>query len=95
MSLPDALALLAAGVAAGAVNAIVGSGSLITFPVLLAIGQPAVTANVSNTVGLVSGNLSADWCSSPPRFVGNQLWVTCMDNGFMVLQFTNGAYSAQ
>src|SRR3546814_225551 len=36
--------------------------------------------------GPVSGNLSADWCSSPPRFVGNQLWVTCMDNGFMALQ---------
>ncbi|NGY05059.1 LVIVD repeat-containing protein [Solimonas terrae] len=45
--------------------------------------------------GPVSGNLSADWCSSPPRFVGDQLWVTCMDNGFMVLQFTNGAYPIQ
>lgn len=43
----------------------------------------------------VSGNLSADWCSSPPRFVGNQLWVSCMDNGFMALQFTNGAYPIQ
>ena len=43
----------------------------------------------------VSGNLSADWCSSPPRFVGNQLWVTCMDNGFMALQFTNGVYPIQ
>lgn len=42
--------------------------------------------------GPVSGNLSADWCSSPPRFVGDQLWVTCMDNGFMALQFTNGVY---
>ena len=45
--------------------------------------------------GPVSGNLSADWCSSPPRFVGNQLWVTCMDNGFMVLQFTNGVFPIQ
>jgi hypothetical protein len=42
--------------------------------------------------GPVSGELSADWCSSPPRFVGNQLWVTCMDNGFMVLEFRNGVY---
>lgn len=42
--------------------------------------------------GPVSGNLSADWCSSPPRFVGNRLWVTCMDNGFMVLEFRNGVY---
>jgi hypothetical protein len=37
-------------------------------------------------------DLTADWCSSPPRFVNNQLWVTCNDNGFMVLKFTNGAY---
>ena len=54
---------------------------------------PALLANAGS--GPVSGNLSADWCSSPPRFVGNQLWVTCMDNGFMVLQFTNGAYPIQ
>jgi uncharacterized protein len=52
------LVFLAAGVA-GAVNAIVGSGSLVTFPVLVAVGYPSVTANVSNTVGLVTGNLSA------------------------------------
>lgn len=38
-------------------------------------------------------DLSADWCSSPPRFVGSdQIWVTCQDNGAMVLRFTNGAY---
>ena len=37
-------------------------------------------------------DLTADWCSSPPRFVGSQLWVTCQDNGFMTLKFTNGAY---
>lgn len=40
----------------------------------------------------LSGALTADWCSSPPRFVGSQLWVTCQDNGFMVLRFTNNAY---
>ena len=57
----EALAVLAAGVTAGAINAIVGSGSLVTFPVLLAVGFPPVTANVSNTVGLVFGNLSAVW----------------------------------
>jgi hypothetical protein len=39
------------------------------------------------------GTLNTDWCSSPPRFVGdNQLWVTCQDNGFMVLKFTNSVY---
>jgi uncharacterized membrane protein YfcA len=54
----EALAILGAGLAAGAVNAVVGSGSLITFPTLLAFGYPAVVANVSNNVGLVSGNVS-------------------------------------
>jgi uncharacterized protein len=54
----EAIAVLAAGFAAGGVNAIVGSGSLITFPVLLAVGYPSVVANVSNTVGLVPGGVS-------------------------------------
>jgi uncharacterized membrane protein YfcA len=55
---PEAIAVFGAGVAAGGINAIVGSGSLITFPTLLAFGVPAVTANVSNNVGLVPGNVS-------------------------------------
>jgi uncharacterized protein len=55
---PEALAIAAAGFAAGGVNTIVGSGSLITFPTLLALGYPPVTANVSNTVGLVFGGVS-------------------------------------
>jgi uncharacterized membrane protein YfcA len=54
-------AVLLAGLVAGGINAIVGSGSLVTFPVLLAVGFPSVTANVSNTVGLVFGNGSAIW----------------------------------
>jgi uncharacterized membrane protein YfcA len=54
----EALAILAAGIAAGGVNAVVGSGSLITFPTLLAFGFPPVVANVSNNVGLVPGNVS-------------------------------------
>jgi len=54
----EALAIFAAGIAAGGINAVVGSGSLITFPTLLAFGFPAVIANVSNNVGLVSGNIS-------------------------------------
>jgi uncharacterized membrane protein YfcA len=55
---PEALAILAAGFAAGTINTIVGSGSLITFPVLLALGYPPLVANVSNTVGLVPGSIS-------------------------------------
>jgi hypothetical protein len=61
MSAPEALAVLAAAMAAGGVNAIVGSGSLVTFPTLLAVGYSPVTANVSNTVGLCFGNFSAVW----------------------------------
>src|SRR6186997_3062028 len=45
--------------AAGTINAIVGSGTLITFPVLLAVGYSPVVANVSNTVGLAPGSISA------------------------------------
>ncbi|MGK5547725.1 sulfite exporter TauE/SafE family protein [Streptomyces sp. URMC 127] len=58
MSIWEALAVFAAGIGAGTINTIVGSGTLFTFPVLLAIGLPPVTANVSNTIGLVTGNIS-------------------------------------
>jgi uncharacterized membrane protein YfcA len=54
----EALAIFGAGTAAGAVNAVVGSGSLITFPTLLAFGYPPVIANVSNSIGVVPGNAS-------------------------------------
>jgi uncharacterized protein len=57
----EAVAILGAGLAAGAVNAIVGSGSLITFPTLLAFGFAPIVANVSNNIGLVSGNVSGAW----------------------------------
>jgi uncharacterized membrane protein YfcA len=58
VTLLEAIAVTAAGFAAGGVNTIVGSGSLITFPVLLAVGYPSVVANVANTVGLVPGGVS-------------------------------------
>lgn len=58
MTLLEALAVFVAGVAAGTINTIVGSGTLVTFPTLLAVGYPPVLANVSNTVGLVPGSLS-------------------------------------
>ncbi len=54
----ELLALLGAGAAAGLINTVVGSGTLITFPTLLALGLPSVVANVSNTVGLAPGSLS-------------------------------------
>src|SRR6188768_2126669 len=52
------VAVLFAGLAAGTINTVVGSGTLITFPTLLAFGVPPVTANVSNTIGLVPGSVS-------------------------------------
>ena len=58
MTLLEAVLITLAGVAAGTINTVVGSGTLITFPTLLAFGIPPVTANVSNTVGLVPGGLS-------------------------------------
>jgi uncharacterized membrane protein YfcA len=59
LSLLEALAIFGGGIAAGSINAAVGSGTLITFPILLAFGYAPVTANVSNTLGLVPGSLSA------------------------------------
>lgn len=58
MTLIEAVAIIAAGMAAGGVNAVIGSGSLITFPTLLAFGYAPITANVSNNVGLVPGAVS-------------------------------------
>ena len=54
----EALAIFAAGMAAGTINTVVGSGTLVTFPILLAFGYAPVTANVSNNVGLVPGSVS-------------------------------------
>ncbi|WP_020573773.1 sulfite exporter TauE/SafE family protein [Actinopolymorpha alba] len=61
MSIWEILATFLAGVAAGTINAVVGSGTLITFPTLVAFGLPPITANVSNTVGLFPGSGAAAW----------------------------------
>jgi len=58
VSLLEALGILLAGLGAGTINTIVGSGTLITFPTLLFLGYPPVVANVSNTVGLVAGGIT-------------------------------------
>jgi hypothetical protein len=54
----EMVAVLAAGFVAGGINAVVGSGTLVTFPVLLAVGLAPVTATVSNSLGLVAGNVT-------------------------------------
>jgi uncharacterized protein len=59
MTAANALLIFIAGIGAGTINAVVGSGSLITFPTLVALGYPPVLANVSNDLGLVPGALSA------------------------------------
>jgi uncharacterized membrane protein YfcA len=58
MDVVEALTILGSGVAAGTINTVVGSGTLVTFPVLLAMGYSPVTANVSNSLGLSPGNVS-------------------------------------
>jgi uncharacterized membrane protein YfcA len=57
----ELVAITVAGVAAGTINTIVGSGTLITFPTLLAFGFSPVTANVSNNLGMVPGGVSGAW----------------------------------
>jgi uncharacterized membrane protein YfcA len=55
------LAVFGAAVAAGGINALVGSGTLVTFSTLITLGVPPLTANVSNTVGLVAGSVASSW----------------------------------
>ncbi|WP_022924015.1 sulfite exporter TauE/SafE family protein [Serinicoccus marinus] len=61
MSVLEVAAIILAGLAAGTINTIVGSGTLVTFPTLLLFGYPPVTANVSNSLGLVPGGLTGTW----------------------------------
>lgn len=53
--------ILLAGLWAGLINTIVGSGTLVTFPVLVTLGIPPVTASMSNAMGLIAGNLTGAW----------------------------------
>lgn len=59
VNLLDAALVVVAGLLAGAVNAVVGAGSLITFSTLVALGFPPLAANISSTLGLVPGSLSS------------------------------------
>ncbi|MDP9166837.1 MAG: sulfite exporter TauE/SafE family protein [Actinomycetota bacterium] len=61
MSVAHMILIALAGVGAGAINAVVGSGTLITFPTLVALGYPPVTSTMSNAVGLVAGGISGTW----------------------------------
>lgn len=102
MTALEALAVLAAGVGAGTVNTIVGSGTLITFPVLLAVGYPPVLANVSNTVGLTPGSISgahgyrAELSGQRRRLVGLGIAsvVGGVTGGVLLLTLPPGAFKA-
>ncbi|WP_082939790.1 sulfite exporter TauE/SafE family protein [Mycobacterium sp. 852014-50255_SCH5639931] len=61
MSPSHMILICLAGFGAGAINALVGSGTLITFPTLVALGFPPVTATMSNAIGLVAGSVSGTW----------------------------------
>lgn len=50
-----------AGLWAGTINTVVGSGTLVTFPVLVALGYPPVTATTSNAIGLITGSFTGAW----------------------------------
>ena len=65
-----------AAVAAGMVNALAGGGTLITFPMLVAVGIPAVAANVTNTVALVPGYLGATFAQAKDlRGQAKRMWL--------------------
>ena len=61
MSALELVIVLAAGIVAGGINTIVGAGTLLTFPMLVALGVPPLTANVSNTVGMVPAAVTGAW----------------------------------
>ncbi|GAB3697014.1 sulfite exporter TauE/SafE family protein [Mariniluteicoccus flavus] len=65
MGVVEFLLIALAGAAAGLINTVVGSGTLVTFPTLLAFGVPPVVANTSNSVGLTAGGLSGTFSMLP------------------------------
>jgi uncharacterized membrane protein YfcA len=98
----EVIAILLAGVAAGTINTVVGSGTLITFPTLLAFGIPPVTANVSNTVGLAPGSLSgaigyrAELADQRPRLLrlGSASLVGGIAGALLLLVLPSAAFDA-
>ena len=71
LSLAGGAAIAAAGFVAGTMNAIVGSGTLVSFPTLLAVGFDKVPANMANTIGLTPGSASAA-AAQRPELIGQQ-----------------------
>src|SRR5215210_5943091 len=94
LSALDLLLITFAALAAGAVNALAGGGTLITFPMLTFLGVPSVAANVTNTVALCPGYFGgalAQW--NDLRSQTNRLWIVLpasilggVIGGFLLLQ---------
>lgn len=61
MELLNSVLIFFAGLWAGTINSVVGSGTLVTFPVLIALGFAPVTASISNAMGLVAGSAAGAW----------------------------------
>ena len=102
MTPDEALLVFVAGVGAGTINAVVGSGTLITFPTLLAVGYPPVLANVSNTVGLVPGSVSGavgyrrELAGQLPRLLrlGTASMLGGITGALLLLQLPESAFKA-
>jgi hypothetical protein len=96
------LAVAVAGIAAGMINTVVGSGTLITFPVLLAVGLPPLTANVSNGLGLVPGSLFGaigyrdELSGQAPRLrrLGSASVIGALGGAILLLVLPPGAFNA-
>ena len=102
MTVWETLAVLVAGVGAGVVNTVVGAGTLMTFPVLLAVGYPPVLANVTNTVGLTPGSVAgaygyrAELAGQGRRLVGlGAISIAAgLAGGSLLLALPEGAFRA-
>jgi uncharacterized protein len=57
----DNLLIFGAAAIAGAINAVAGGGTLVSFPALLWIGVPSVVANATNTVAIWPGSVGSAW----------------------------------
>jgi len=77
LSFLDLILVSLAAVAAGAINALAGGGTLLTFPMLTAVGVPAIAANVTNTVALCPGYIGGTLAQARDlRGQGRRLWLT-------------------
>src|SRR3954463_15763331 len=102
MDVGEVVAIGLARLAAGAINTVVGSGTLITFPVLLAVGYAPVTANVSNTIGLVPGSVAGaigyprelEGQKSRAIRLGTMSFIGAIVGGIAPLELPPGAFEA-